>query len=330
MPSLVPCHSVQVLNPRPIVATVFAAVILFPSLVGAYETEIKSASREIADRIQAANKQRVAVMDFTDLQGSVTEFGRFLAEEFSVVLAQEAKHLEVIERTQLKVLLLEHRLSATGIIDPQTARKLGQIAGVEVLVTGTVTPFGDSVRLSVKAIDSQTARTVGASSANIPRTKAVDDLMARGVASGTPANGNSSGSSSAKATRQNVPPELARAVANDFLFAITKCSRIGDRVECTGSVANLLARTRDIQWSRGSYLVDNLGNQYRLSGLGLPSFTPSAMGASIEPEVPVHFSFIADGVSREARTITVMLEIVGWSPTSWRRRVALRNVPLSD
>jgi curli biogenesis system outer membrane secretion channel CsgG len=66
--------------------------------------------------------------------------GTFLAEEFSVALATGSGGFEVIDRTNLKTLLQEHKLAATGIIDPQTARKVGEIAGVQALVAGTVTP----------------------------------------------------------------------------------------------------------------------------------------------------------------------------------------------
>ena len=123
----------------------------------------------------------IAVVDFTDLQGNVTELGRFLAEEFSVTFAGAGKGFEVVDRTHLKSILAEHKLSATGIMDPQTARKLGQIAGVDALITGTITPFGDSIRLSVKILDTATAKVIGASSGDIPKTKAIEELLARGI-----------------------------------------------------------------------------------------------------------------------------------------------------
>ncbi len=149
----------------------------------AYEQEINSLSTAMAEKIAAAGKKTIAVVDFTDLQGNVTELGRFLAEEFSVALAGTSKGFEVVDRTHLKSILVEHKLSSTGIIDPQTARKLGQIVGVDALITGTITPFGDSIRISVKVLDTTTAKVVSASTANIAKTKAIEELLARGVES---------------------------------------------------------------------------------------------------------------------------------------------------
>ena len=50
----------------------------------AYEKEINRISATMAKKITQAGKSRVAVVDFTDLRGNVTELGRFIAEEFSV------------------------------------------------------------------------------------------------------------------------------------------------------------------------------------------------------------------------------------------------------
>src|SRR5437879_3154441 len=138
--------------------------------------DMKPLSSLLAKSISASRRKTVAVVDFTDLQGNVTELGRYLAEDLSVDLVGDAKGLEVIERNQLKVILQEHRLFATGLIDPQTARKLGQIAGVDALVTGTITAFGDTVRLSAKILDTQTAKMLGAATSDIPKTKAIEDL----------------------------------------------------------------------------------------------------------------------------------------------------------
>jgi TolB-like protein len=152
----------------------------------AYEEEIKDISATMAQDIADAGKKTIAVADFTDLQGDVTELGRFLAEEFSVALAGAGARFEVVDRIHLKSIIREHKLSATGMIDPKTARKLGKIAGVQALITGTVTPFGDNVRVTVKILDTETAKIIGASTANIAKTKAIEELLARGIETRSP------------------------------------------------------------------------------------------------------------------------------------------------
>lgn len=85
-----------------ILALVFCLVTVCNS--SAYEAEIKKLSSTMAEKIAATKKAKVAVVDFTDLQGDVTELGRFIAEEFSVALASAGKGFKVVDRTHLKTI----------------------------------------------------------------------------------------------------------------------------------------------------------------------------------------------------------------------------------
>jgi TolB-like protein len=168
---------------KKIIVVVFAAIICFShALISfGYEKEIKSISSSLADNISKSGKKTIAIVDFTDLQGNITELGRFISEEISSDLTSAARGFEVIDRTHLKTILEEHKLSMLGLIDPKSIRKLGQITGAEVIVTGTVTPFGDSIRVSCKAIVTETTRIFASAKGDIPKTKAIEELLARGI-----------------------------------------------------------------------------------------------------------------------------------------------------
>ena len=163
-----------------------AAIFLLatPYFSVAYEKEINNLSISMSEKIATSGKKTIAVVDFTDLQGNITELGRFLAEEFSAALVDAGKGFEVVDRIHLKSILKEHKLSASGLIDPTTARKLGKIAGVDALVTGTITPFGERVRVSVKVLATETAKVICASRGNIAKTKAIEELLAKGIETG--------------------------------------------------------------------------------------------------------------------------------------------------
>ena len=98
----------------------------------ALDQELKELSANLAESISKSGKTSIAVVDFLNLKGEVTDGGRFFAEEFTVDLAKAGKGFKVIERNRLKVILEELKLASTGIIDEKTAQKLGQIAGVFV------------------------------------------------------------------------------------------------------------------------------------------------------------------------------------------------------
>jgi TolB-like protein len=208
--------------------------------------QLDSVASTFSAKLRMTSKA-IAVVDFTDLQGEVTELGRYLAEELSVALAGGAQGFTVIDRTHLKAILQEHKLASTGVIDPQTARQLGKVAGVDTLVTGTLTPFGDSVRLSVKALDTQTAAMRAAMTSDIPRTKAVDELLARSVGVAQP--GPSSQSPSA-------PPQHQVQGAGVTL-ELQSCSKTG--------TCRLIALSDDdtrIRFYPAPKAWDDTGNEY--------------------------------------------------------------------
>ena len=96
--------------------------LLFPPLVvsaGTYEEELQGLSLKIAKNIERSGKRTVAVVDFTDLQGNVTELGRFIAEELSTNLVSLKKGFRVIDRLHLKSIIAEHKLSASWFLSFQ-------------------------------------------------------------------------------------------------------------------------------------------------------------------------------------------------------------------
>src|SRR5215831_13408573 len=83
-----------------------------------YEEGVTELSKAIVADAAKFKMQKLAVVDFTDLSGNVTELGRFLAEELSVSLVITGAGLEIVDRTQLNKILKEQALSFSGVIDP--------------------------------------------------------------------------------------------------------------------------------------------------------------------------------------------------------------------
>jgi curli biogenesis system outer membrane secretion channel CsgG len=213
----------------------------------------------VSQRISVSGRKSVAVTDFTDLDGNPTKLGRFLAEEFSNSLFSEAKGFDVIDRTHLKTILQEHKLATSGLIDPATARKLGQIAGVETLVTGTLTPFEEYVRLSLKVLDTETAKIIAASTMDVPKTKTISDLIASEHGASNTEGTSTKGSDT---SHREAPAVLPQGVTRDeLLFLPRGCRDKGGAVACTFGVTNKAEATRRV-WFTGAIFVDDQGHQY--------------------------------------------------------------------
>jgi TolB-like protein len=222
---------------RSSIIAVLAVFVCFCSTF-ALAQDTRAASADLASELEASGRKTVAVVDFTDLQGCVTELGRYMAEDISVSLAKNAKGFQVIDRTNLNVLLEEHKLASTGIIDPATARKLGQIAGVDALVTGTIAPLSDSVHVSAKLLDTKSAMVLGGTTVDMPRTKNVEELLAKGVtncgstplAMGSPGGGQRQSEIS--------PTQIQTLEYHQYRFDLQSCERSGNSIECNLAITN--------------------------------------------------------------------------------------------
>jgi len=298
-------------------------IVLFqPCLSWAYEKEIRELSTVMAENITKAGKTRIAVVDFTDLQGNVTELGRFIAEEFAVALLGNGQGFEIVDRTHLQTLIKEHKLSATGLIDPATAQKLGQIAGVDALVTGTITPFGESVRLSVKILDAKSAKLIGANAGNIPATDAIKTLLFRGI------QGGINGGISPTPTPQL--QSVQEIEGRGFTFALQKCERSGDSVTFYFIITNN-KEERELRILKNyTRVFDNLGNEYTVSlgQFGKERYfnTFGYVGSYLVENVPIKASISFDKIASEAEFIK-LLEIYVWDGQDFK--VQFRNVQFS-
>jgi len=296
-----------------------------------YEREIQTAANAVGEKLAAAGKRSVAVVDFTDLQGEVTELGRFLAEEISVALASGDRPLEVVDRTHLKVLIQENKLSATGLIDPATAKQLGKIAGVDSIVTGTLTPFGDTVRLTLKVLDASTARIVAATTAEIPKTKAIEELVARGV--------GGAASSPEPARQSPAPAGMPKPVEWEGLrFTLKRCAPIGGSVRCEVLVENLTDAAISLYVNQylqegGSRLYDSSGNQYGDPDVALG--TERNNRETVFPGIPLAARLTFREIPTDLKVVSLSLSVSAGPPSEYHWRVSrpqailFRDAPLT-
>lgn len=282
---------------------------LLISLTLGHAQSVKDISSQLAKSITQSGKKTVAVVDFTDLQGRVTEFGRFLAEEISVDLAGAHGSFKVIDRTNLKTILQEHKLASTGIIDPQTARKVGEITGVQALVAGTITPLGDTLRVSVKVLDSETAEIISGATTDLVRNKSIDELLAKGIA------GEVQPAHNVEKTEPEQRKYAADVKFGNFEIVIKECRPRSDPnpVKCEGTISNHGSTRAEFSVAMGkSYMVDNLGHQSNVITVGLGAATSHSNGGDhismmLEPELPVIFKIGGWDMGTDAESTSIFL-----------------------
>lgn len=262
--------------------------------VGAQQNELRSLAVGLAQDISSAGKKAVAVVDFTDLQGNPTELGRYLAEEFSVALTKTRKGFDVIDRTHLKTVLAEHKLASTGLIDPTTAKKLGEMVGADALLTGSMTPFSESVRVAIKVVATDTSRIVAADTVDLPKTATINELLRTSI--------DRSSSGAAQTLLNSRLPERPRAEqirsnvrrAGQLEITLQDCRSAPEGTFCEGLVNNLGEQRLYCLYSTSgpvkSRIVDERGNVYEASRIQIAESTAQyqqVVCATLPNAVPV-------------------------------------------
>ena len=163
--------------------------------------------------------------------------------------------------------------------------------------------------MSAKVLDTATAKMIGAATADIPRTKAIEELLARGIGN-SPNTGETGNSAHLTDTTSSHNENVSSIEQHHLLFILKGCSRSGLTVSCAGSVTNKAEKRRGVMAMTGlhySNAVDNIGNEHALS---VVSFGRNGY-LQLEPELPVNFSLSVENVAAAAIRINIILTYAG-------------------
>jgi hypothetical protein len=140
------------------------------------ESKLSVAANELATKIRKTGKTKVGIADFNDLQGNVPELGKFLAETFQGEMVNQG--LRVINRQRLSQILIENKLTAQRLVDPDKSVIVGRAARMEVIIIGTITPVDDKVlSLNLLGLDVEGAEAIASAKTTFNRTAALDVLL---------------------------------------------------------------------------------------------------------------------------------------------------------
>ena len=136
------------------------------------------ASREPAATLIPPVKLRTAVLNTAIVEfqekGSldIEDAGEIVAEWMSSSLLKTGA-FTLYERVLLYKILEEQDLGLTGALDEKTTAEIGKLYGVEAIVTGTVSKFGNTISVVAKLIDTETAKVLASSDV---KTTSVDEI----------------------------------------------------------------------------------------------------------------------------------------------------------
>jgi len=116
----------------------------------------------------AKKKPYIAVFPLEDsnLRTEFAKISETLTEMLSTALIQEDA-FQVMERAQLQKILEEQALSQSGVIDSETAVKVGNLIGLEAVVIGSVSRLRSVIEGDVRLIEVETAKALTAANGKI-------------------------------------------------------------------------------------------------------------------------------------------------------------------
>lgn len=116
----------------------------------------KAAAAKTADPVPTA------VLGFSERGNGVKGYGDKVSDLLFARLSTDA-NLWLVDRQDLEKTLNEHELSASGMVNPAQAVKIGSLTGARILITGSVIDIDKDVYIVAKIIGTETTRVLGSS-----------------------------------------------------------------------------------------------------------------------------------------------------------------------
>lgn len=313
-----------------------------------FERDIAGAAESMARQLSGMT---VAVFDFPDLEGRVSNLSRLVSEEFTTGLVQ---HLEpngtIVERHQVLQVITELELQETDLTAQQMSRA-GRQLGADAIILGTTAVLGQQIVVNLRAVDVERGRVIVAARVRVRGTRELLAMASEGHGGPSltprPATNPSSGnttSSSSNSPGGGAHTSSTSASASGFTqqagavdLRLESCRQTGDGIRCDFVATASRDGHFGIVWmgfldngpifSRNR-IVDSQGNEHNATEIGTGGNLKNFGDANVElvAGVPVRASVQFSGV--EEAVSLPLLEVQVWTN---ERAYALRyrNIQLS-
>jgi TolB-like protein len=142
------------------------------------DSKLTDLTNQIVNSLTETRRSRIAIIEFSDLDGNITEFGKYLSEELITRLFMTRK-FEVVERQFLNKVIREHKLTYTHFFDEKSVKDIGKLLGVDAIASGSVTDLGDSVKVNARLIATDTGSIFAVAAVEIYKDERVARMIAR-------------------------------------------------------------------------------------------------------------------------------------------------------
>jgi outer membrane lipoprotein-sorting protein len=157
---------------------------------------------------------------------------------------------KVVDRQQLDLIRTEQNFQLSGEVDDNLALSIGKFFGAQTIVSGKVSQVGDRYRMTIRALEVQTAQIQGQYNRNIAAGTTITALMASGGSSSrgtqsTPDRTTTSGGTAPAATAAPVPAPSATQNASATAVSIMDSTRTRIKQETISSRSRMVITAKD-------------------------------------------------------------------------------------
>lgn len=233
------------------------------------DNQMSKLTSQIISSFKESKIRKIAVIEFADLNGNVTNLGAFIAEELITRIFMTHK-FEVVERNLLNKILDEQKLGTTGFIDEESAISIGQVLGVEAIVTGSITNLGNQMKVNARLISTETGSIFSVASVSIP----LDDIVRKLIGENIQQSDNAMVIKSDTEARKN--PEtssLQTQIKHGVKFELVNCFHTGEFLSVIFNMTNESTDKQISLYDRSSKMyvrfIDDQGREYRSPNIKL-------------------------------------------------------------
>ena len=142
--------------PKLIIILVLVGVyqLVYSQTSSVFDKALNEASTDLIEKLKLRDKKNVVVLYITDNDKQITNAGKYLADMLSSNIVNSPDNFLVFDRSNLSEILEAKKLSAEGYVDASKAQELGRVLGVNAIVVGNYTLLTNTIKLTLKAMDS--------------------------------------------------------------------------------------------------------------------------------------------------------------------------------
>jgi hypothetical protein len=170
----------------------FISISLMSFAQSEFDKALDEISSDLANKLSRKEKKKVVVLYITDINKATTVTGTYLADIISYNFVNDMANFQVFDRDNLSGIAEVNKLIAEGYIDIDKVKELGKLLFVEAIIIGKYTVLSNTIKLTLKALDSSNGFVIAASIKDLPLDGDAGALLGINVSSASGTNINNS------------------------------------------------------------------------------------------------------------------------------------------